>query len=88
MADRVPGDAALSLKATHGGCEPCPAALGKGAPPGSACSLHRVCQEVCCRCPESKRVFQVAACVEGRCAEEGVACERALGKFGEELCGR
>jgi hypothetical protein len=75
------------LRAVHGGCEPCPEALGSGAPVAAPCQSHLVCAEACCRCPNRTRNFTVAACIAGSCAPANAACSVALERYGAELCG-
>jgi hypothetical protein len=80
------GDPGVRLRATHGGCEPCPKDLKKGAPVGSRCAAPSVCGEVCCECPGSRRSFTVAACVDGTCASRDAACRAGLSRFSSRLC--
>jgi len=88
LADKVRfGSREVSVRAVHGGCAACPEGLAKGAEAGHKCSLHRVCAERCCTCPDRRRSFTATACNGGECTGEAVACETALARFGDELCG-
>lgn len=88
LADKVRvGTREVSVRAVHGGCAPCPEVLAKGAAAGDKCSLHRVCAESCCPCPDRGRFFTASACNGGACATGAVACQTALARFGAELCG-
>jgi hypothetical protein len=60
--------------------------MGKGAAPGDKCSLHRVCAEQCCACPERRRFFTATACNDGACASAERSCQTALDRFGADLC--
>ncbi len=89
IADEVRTKGTLSkLRAVHGGCEPCPKTLPRGAPTGARCQAYQACSTHCCSCPASGRSFSVAACIAGSCADTTSACDAALRQFGTELCGK
>lgn len=85
-AGAAEGDPRVRLRATHGGCKPCPGELRPGAPARAPCQAPSVCADVCCECPKARRFFTASACLEGVCAGQKEACRAVLERFGDRLC--
>lgn len=55
----------------------CPSPLEGGGAPGTACLTFSDCKEFCCACSSVSKSFAGAACIDGKCAEQPVACQKA-----------
>jgi len=77
------GDLAVEIVQT---CADCQADARPGAASGSPCSAASVCQEMCCKCPNSfEKTYRARVCDGARCA--GVeACALARAEIRPDVC--
>jgi hypothetical protein len=77
------GDLAAEIVQT---CADCRASVRPGAPPGSACSAASVCQESCCKCPNSLgKYYRARVCDAAHCAGSE-ACALARSGITPDVC--
>lgn len=78
------GQMGTVFEAIHAGCGSCRSL--KGYPPGATCTASRVCEAVCCACPDGLAFEQVRACISGQCASAGEICRLLLGDRDRGAC--
>ncbi len=57
-----------------------------GAPAGSRCEHHTVCEPVTCPCKASSEGYRVRACIDQACATPDAACRLAPQAVEHEVC--